>query len=314
MGRYRLQGALGALFCASTALPQVTFTFTSFDPPGSTETHAFSVNNAGTVVDTISTPAVFPLVTSDRRPGQFGHPITIAGTNLLRHGNQRFRVVSGYYYPVAGGNETSFTYQGGTFTSFTVFGDVTQIDRINDNGDLTGIYIANGTSYPGFLYKASTATATSFTVPGAAATFAEGLNKNDLVVGILHHHSVQYLSIVHAQSGQRTHHQVLLSRRHTNAGGRRERLQRHRGCVHRFRRLESRLLRKGREASPRSIIQARRKPSWTASTTKANWWAATSTPADSGMDSWQRRQVPPARSDAGSAALDRTGRFVTQQR
>ncbi len=178
MGRF-VATIFGGLLCASAAFPQVTFNFTSFDPPGSLETHAFSVNTAGSIVGYYLNSKNLYVGYERSKNGKFSAPIKMAGDNLYATGLNDSNVVSGYYLPP--GTEISFTYANQTFTDFSVFGDQTQVDRINNNGDLTGIYIASPTSYPGFLSKGGTSV--SFNVPGAAATFGEGLNTSDVVVG-----------------------------------------------------------------------------------------------------------------------------------
>jgi len=46
-------------------------------------------------------------------------------------------MISGYYYTPSA--EVSFTYYQGVFTDFAYNGLRTQVDRINNNGDLAGI-------------------------------------------------------------------------------------------------------------------------------------------------------------------------------
>jgi hypothetical protein len=48
---------------------------------------------------------------------------------------------------------------------------------------LGGIYIASSTSYPGFIHVASIGANTSFSYPGAAATFVGGVNDSLTAIG-----------------------------------------------------------------------------------------------------------------------------------
>jgi hypothetical protein len=182
MTRYACLGALLALFSASAAFPQITFTFTSFDPPGSLETHAYAVNNRGNVTGYYlnSTSGLF--VGYERLSnGQFSKPIGMPGDNLYATGLNDSNVISGYYYTTE--TEISFTYSKGVFTDFAYNDLQTQVDRINNNGDLTGIYEESASLFPGFVYVASSGATATFSVAGGAATFPEGLNKKDIVVG-----------------------------------------------------------------------------------------------------------------------------------
>ena len=170
--------AVFVVLCATAAFAQVTFTFTSFDPPRSLETHAYAVNNGGTVVGYYLDSSSNLYEGYERsKAGNFSRPIKMSGANLYATGLNDSGVVSGYYYPPAPASEVSFTYLKGVFTDFAYNGFATQVDRINNAGDLTGIYLESDTLYPGFLYSAATGTTISFSVPGEAATFAEGLNR-----------------------------------------------------------------------------------------------------------------------------------------
>jgi len=181
MSRYFLTGTALSLLYAAAAFPQVTFTFTSFDPPGSQETHAYAVNNNGAIVGYYLDSRNAYVGYERSKTGAFSKPIQ-QGVNLYATGLNDYGVISGYYYPSTG-NEVSFTLSKGVYTDFAYDTYVTQVNSINDNGDLAGIYVENATLYPGFLYVAATNTTVSFSVPGAAATFAEGLNQHDVVVG-----------------------------------------------------------------------------------------------------------------------------------
>ncbi len=183
MARNLTTGAAVALFCASAAFPQVTFTFTSFDPTGSTETHAMSVNKSGHMVGYFlnSKTGLYAGFQRDKA-GKYGPTIQMAGDNTYVTGLNLSFEITGYYYP-SQSQEISFTYYKGAFTDFAYQSFQTQLGRNNDNGDLTGIYVSSPTKYPGFLYVAATKATSRFSVSGAAATFGEGVNNKDWVVG-----------------------------------------------------------------------------------------------------------------------------------
>lgn len=181
MTRHAFAGAALALLSTSAAFPQITFNFTSFDPPGSLETHALAVNKAGTIVGYYLDSSNYYVGYVRANNGVFSKPIQKSGDNLYATGINDTGVIAGYYYTPSA--ETSFTLTKGVLTDFAYNGLQTQINKINDNGDLIGIYVESSTSYPGFMYVAATSTTVTFSVTNGAATFAEGLNKNDVIVG-----------------------------------------------------------------------------------------------------------------------------------
>jgi uncharacterized membrane protein len=168
---------------------QTTFTFTSFDPPGSTYTQAWAINNQGTVVgDYADSNSVFSGF-KRYKSGQISRPIRIAGKNVYMDGINDSGVLSGYYSTGAGQGYpppnpiTTFTYYGGTDSDFTV-GPLTQINALNNNGDLVGIYQQDSTTYAGFLHDKADGSTAMFSVPGNEFTFAYGMNNSDTVVGL----------------------------------------------------------------------------------------------------------------------------------
>jgi|SRR5579862_7263910 len=177
-----------SLISASAALSQVTFTFTSFDPPGSAETYAYSVNSHGNVVGTYRDSSTNLYAGYVRESdGTFTKPIQMSGKNTWTTGINDYGVISGY-------SSVSFTFSEGVFTEFpSIHGDLTRVNRINNNGDLTGWYVVLCTfaccplghcrppTYYGFLYVASTGMTEEF--PGGTSGY--GLNKRDAVVGAL---------------------------------------------------------------------------------------------------------------------------------
>jgi hypothetical protein len=187
MKRPLLQTALFTLFSLS-AFAQATFTFTSFDPPGSSATAAWGINTYGTIVGSYSAPGGVIYGFERTTKGTYYQPIKLSGENVYINGINTSQVKSGYYSasPLTGyppnSSVTSFTRSGTTDTDFSV-GPDTEIYSLNNKGDLVGIYQENSTTYPAFFYEAATNTTTTFSVPGAEFTFAYGINDPEVIVG-----------------------------------------------------------------------------------------------------------------------------------
>jgi len=196
---------MGCFLCMTTALARAkqpagagdanragqpaTFTFTSFDPPGSVVTQAWAINNEGAVVgdyaDSTGTYFGYKRLSN----GSFTAPITVAGENVYTDGLNDFGLIAGYSSVGTGQGYpppnpvTTFTLSSGVYTDFTI-GTDTQINAINNNGDFAGIFEENSSRYPGFLHVAATGSTEEFSVAGSDFTFAYGLNRKDVVVGI----------------------------------------------------------------------------------------------------------------------------------
>ena len=181
MARYTV---LALLLFTSVAFPQVTFTFTSFDPPGSVATTAYAVNNAGNVVGYYLDAASGLSAGFERTAkGVFSKPIRARGANMYTTGLNDAGVISGYYFNRSFA-ETTFTIYQGQLTDFDYDGYQTQVNSVNDNGDLTGFYIPSPLFFNGFLYVKATDTTVTFEVTGARSTQGQGVNRNDIVVGV----------------------------------------------------------------------------------------------------------------------------------
>jgi hypothetical protein len=174
---------------ANTAGQPATFTFTSFDPPGSVFTQAWAINNEGIVVGDYSDSSGAFFGYKRLSNGSFNAPITVAGENVYTDGINDYGVMAGYSSVGAGQGYpppnpiTTFTLLKGVYTDFTL-GPDTQINAINNEGDFAGIFEENSGNYPGFLHVASTGSTEVFSVAGSDFTFAYGLNRKDVVVGL----------------------------------------------------------------------------------------------------------------------------------
>jgi hypothetical protein len=254
------------------------------------------VNNTGNVVGYYKDASTGLYVGYERhKNGSFSKPIQMTGDNLYATGLNDSGVISGYYYP-PNSNEISFTLAKGQFTDFAYNGFVTQVDRLNNNGDLTGIYIETPTLYPGFLYVKATNTTVSFNVTGAAATFGGGLNKKDYVVGD-YTAAIPYTtfqSFIRTPSGTITTF-MFPGASQTYA----EQINDCNVIAGSF--ADSSNLEHGFYGKLNRFTQldypGAAQPPLMASTIAENWWAVTSMPAMCGTASSPRRPVPPARSE-----------------
>jgi len=165
----------------TAAYTQVAFKFTGFDPPGSSETHAFAVNNSGNIAGYYKDSSNLYVGFQRFKNGVFSKPLQKAGDSLYLTGFNDSSVLTGYYYPP--NSETSFTWAKGVFTDFAYKSFQTQVDGINNKADLAGMYVETPSLYPGFLYIAASKKTITFSATGAAATFANGVNNKDVVVG-----------------------------------------------------------------------------------------------------------------------------------
>jgi probable HAF family extracellular repeat protein len=156
------------------------YNITTLDPPGSTETHAVGVNNAGQVVGSYL----------DKTGSAHGYLFSSSGyTTLDVPGfpsteltgiNDSGQIVGNYYDTHVGGGH-GFLLSGGTYTTLDVPGSgYTTAEGINASGQIVGWY-DNATGSHGFLLSGGTYT--TFDVPGSLYTFAQGINDAGQIVG-----------------------------------------------------------------------------------------------------------------------------------
>jgi len=156
----------------------------TIDPPGSTLTNAWSINNSGTIVGTYVDSA------------GVNHGFTLAGTTyttfdapngallteFLGVNSAATPVMVGIYVDSAG-VQHGFALKNGTFQDITVPGAVlTASDRINNSGVIVGLHGTNVFGpYSGYQRKAKNFTNINF--PSATETRCRGINNAGIIVG-----------------------------------------------------------------------------------------------------------------------------------
>jgi hypothetical protein len=158
--------------------------YTTIDPPGTTFTNAWGVNSAGEIVGTyIGTDGVY-------------HGFTLSGTTYTTFNAPKGAILTEFtginnlgqmvgIYDDSAGVEHGFTLNSGKFASVTYPGTgvaVTATDRINDSGEIVGLY-GFSTSGPFSGYSRTGTTYTTITYPGSTETRCRGLNNAGTIVG-----------------------------------------------------------------------------------------------------------------------------------
>ena len=159
--------------------------FTTIDPPGSTLTNTWGINNAGNIVGTYtdSSGAFHGFALKGTSYSTFDAPGGSLLTEFTGINNHNQRV--GIYFDSAG-VQHGFTLAGGAFSDVTAPGAgvvVTATDRINDGGEIVGLF---GTNTAGPFTGYSRTAAGKFhpiTFPGSTETRCRGLNNAGTVVG-----------------------------------------------------------------------------------------------------------------------------------
>jgi uncharacterized membrane protein len=159
-------------------------TYTKIDPPGSTFTNAWGVNSAGEVVGAY--------VGSD---GLY-HGFTLSGTTYTTFnapngatlteftGINNLGQMTGIYID-SSGVQHGFTLNAGKFSTVTFPGNgvaVTAADRINDTGEIVGLY-GFSTTGPFSGYSRIRGTYTTIAFPSSTETRCRGLNNAGTIVG-----------------------------------------------------------------------------------------------------------------------------------
>ena len=170
---------------ASGAPPEISYSYSTLEVPGSVATEAYDINDSGDIVGLSSTGEIG----NAGRPHAFlyvnGTFTTIdipGGIDSLAYGiNNRDEIVGDYTKPPEGYPAHSFLWSNGTFTLFDVPGSSgTHANGINDAGQIVGAYADNLETH-GFVW--SDDTFTTIDVPGANGTFANGINNRGQIVG-----------------------------------------------------------------------------------------------------------------------------------
>jgi probable HAF family extracellular repeat protein len=176
--------SLSLLLSALVAAHAASYTFTTIDDPGATNTWAYGINDTGQIVGTFgNSPAAHGFVTD----GATFTTIDVPGaTRTYATGINNYGQIVGYFDDATGTH--GFVTNGATFTTIDVHGATTTwAYGINDVGQIVGTFHdATGVSdltghVHGFLKDGDTFTIID--VPGAPTTQAYGINMAGQIVG-----------------------------------------------------------------------------------------------------------------------------------
>jgi hypothetical protein len=173
--------------------------YTKFTPnmqPGSVQTQATGINNAGLTTGFWSDTNLgsgdanfgFLRIPEGKNFAYLSvvNPLSAATPRLDQAlGINNSNVVAGFYAD-AKGNATGFTYALSTFayTKIKISGATsTTVTGINDSGVTSGFYTTPKQTTVGFVRNASGTVVTSFTVPGTTTTELLGVNNAGVAVG-----------------------------------------------------------------------------------------------------------------------------------
>jgi hypothetical protein len=118
---------------------------------------------------------------SNAKPATWTYLIDPAGDGIFTYasGVNSIGTVVGWYQ-VSKGVVDGMVYNGGTYGTFNVEGcKWSYVSAVNDKGAITGYCYENGA----FTSWLNTDSVTTFSIPGAVNTFAQGINSIDQVVG-----------------------------------------------------------------------------------------------------------------------------------
>jgi uncharacterized protein (TIGR03437 family) len=192
-----MKNALLILFSGLTAhISAQNYTFTTFDPPGSTSTTASAINNGGQVVGTYKDSSGVThsyIRNADGAFTVFDAPGAVPGTTLATGINNNGQVVGSYESSTTNSVTHGFlrSADGQTYTAFDVPGvgapgQFTSPTSINDQGAIVGQqFNGAGVSY-GFLRSADGFSFTKVNVPGSTFTATFSINNSGQIVGWYH--------------------------------------------------------------------------------------------------------------------------------
>ncbi len=158
--------------------------YTTIDPPGTTLTNAWGVNSAGEIVGAyVGTDGIY-------------HGFTLSGTTYTTFNAPNGAILTEFtginnlgqmtgIYDDSAGVEHGFTLNNGKFTSVTFPGTgiaVTATDRINDTGEIVGLY-GTSTTGPFSGYSRTAGKYATIMYPSSTETRCRGLNNAGTVVG-----------------------------------------------------------------------------------------------------------------------------------
>ena len=158
--------------------------FTTIDPPGATLTNAWSINKAGVIVGafTDSSGVFHGFIDNAGTFTTFNAPNGAILTEFTGINNKN--QMTGIYDDSAA-TEHGFTLVGKTFTDVTFPGvgvAVTATDRLNDSGEIVGLWgTSNSGPFQGYSRKGTKYTTINF--PASTETRCRGLNNAGEIVG-----------------------------------------------------------------------------------------------------------------------------------
>jgi hypothetical protein len=158
-------------------LSGASFSFTSFDPPGSTYTQAWAINDAGRIVGLeVDSSGAHGYQKDGANYTTIDYPGTVGSTYAF--GNNSNDQIVGIWVDF---RAHAYVKDGSSFTTLN-YGSRDYAWGINDSGQIIGDYF-DGTDH-GFEVNADGSNFTSFDYPGEQNTEATGINNAGQVVGV----------------------------------------------------------------------------------------------------------------------------------
>ncbi len=159
-------------------------TIKTIDPPGTTLTNAWDINDAGVIVGdyTDSSGVYHGFTLNGKTYTTYDAPNGAILTEIL--GINNLGDMSGIFDD-SSGEEHGFVLSKGVFTQIDYPGSgivVTATDRVNDLGEIVGLY-GTSTSGPFSGYHAKNKTFTTIMYPGSYETRTRGVDNQGVVVG-----------------------------------------------------------------------------------------------------------------------------------
>lgn len=169
--------------------------FTILNPPGTTDSAAYGINNAGLVSGSCGSKAQAILYGFTYNNGTYSAPIQVpgaAGTEVSGINNHG-QMVGCYNLPGSPDNYHGFVKSGDNLTTFDFPAAVSTVPYgINNNGWIVGYYTDADGVHHGFA-RLPAGTFMSYDVPGATNTEIYGINDNvELQVAGTYWHSDGY--------------------------------------------------------------------------------------------------------------------------
>jgi probable HAF family extracellular repeat protein len=153
---------------------------TSIMAPGSRNTFAYGINNAGQIVGSASgsTSSTYGFLYANNNFMIISVPGS--GSTIARGINDNGQIVGTAID--SGGRQNGFLYNAGTFTALTVPGNLnTYAYGINNSGQIVGTFSNSDGHQSGFLYNKGNFT--TIDVPDSTDTLAYGINNLGQIVG-----------------------------------------------------------------------------------------------------------------------------------